>query len=63
VRWVNKFRRQAEQNHEPVKHCVTVGSFVINKVQLVAGDKPFEKSKEEAVDHKDDTEYGTSHRA
>ena len=63
MRWVNRFRRQAKQNHEPVEHRVTVGSFVINKVQLVAGDKPFEKPKEETVDHKDDTEYGACHRA
>jgi len=59
-KWVSP---TSEEYHEPVKYCVTVGSFVVNEVQLVPGDKPFEKSKEETVDHKDGTEYGTSHRA
>jgi len=50
-------------NHEPVKHCATVGQFVINKVQLTSGYKPFEELKEEAVNHEDDTEYWTSRGA
>jgi len=36
----------SKANHGPVKHCVTVGSFIINEIQLVSGDKPFEKPEE-----------------
>lgn len=42
---------------------MTIGSFVIDEVQLVSGYKPFKETKEETVDYKDDTEYGASHCA
>ena len=44
-------------NHGPVKHCTTVGSSILNNVQLVSGYKPFKETEEEAVYHKDYTEY------
>ena len=50
-------------NHRPVKYCTTVGSFIVNNVQLVSGYKPFKEMEEETVDHEYYTEYGTSHCA
>jgi len=46
-------------NHGPVKHRVTVGSSIVNNVQLVSGYEPFKKTEEETINHEDYTEYWT----